>query len=296
MDVHLYEEDKMIEQRTEKWFVLRRGRVTASLVGAILNLSPNQKRKDVMRAMVREWHNAEKEFKGNSATEYGTFHEDMAKLDFQMETGSTIEDTGFHPFDVWLGASPDGFVDDHLIEIKCPFSLRNATEPAFKTIAEQPHYYAQIQIQLFVTRRKTCIFYQWSPFTSSTEMVDYDDAWITENLPKLLAFYEEYLTERFENSAVHLAPKHAAVDGLDDKVKYYFEIKAQIASLEELAKTTLQEIVNGCDNKDSEIDGHKLTKVVKKGSVSYAKAIKELLPNADLTAFTGEPTEYWKLS
>ena len=95
---------------------------------------------------------------------------------------------------------------------------------------------------------------------------------------------------------MHLAPKHAAVDGLDDKVKYYFDLKAQIASLEELAKTTLQEIVNGCDNKDSEIDGHKLTKVVKKGSVSYAKAIKELLPNADLTAFTGEPTEYWKLS
>ena len=233
----------MIEQRTEEWFAQRLGRVTASSVGAILNLSPNQKRKDVMRAMVREWHHAEKEFKGNSATEYGTFHEDMAKLDFQMETGSTIEETGFHPFDVWLGASPDGFVGDHLIEIKCPFSLRNVSEPIFKTIAEQPHYYAQIQVQLFVTRRKTCIFYQWSPFGSSTEMVDYDDAWIKENLPKLLEFYEEYyLTERIQNAAVHLAPKHAAVDGLDDKVKYYFDLKAQIASLEELAKTTLQEI------------------------------------------------------
>jgi len=294
--VHLYEEKKMIEQRTDEWFALRRGRVTASAVGAILGLSPHQKPKDVMRAMVREWHNAEKEFKGNAATEYGTFHEDMAKLDFQMETGSSIEKTGFHPFDVWLGASPDGFVGDHLIEIKCPFSLRNAENPMFKTIADQPHYYAQIQIQLFVTRRKTCIFYQWSPLGSSTEMVDYDDAWITENLPKLLAFYEEYLLERHHNAAVHLAPKHTAVDGLDDKVKYYFELKAQIASLEELAKITLQEIVNGCDNKDSEIAGHKLTKVVKKGSVSYAKAVKKLLPNADLSAFTGEPTEYWLLS
>ena len=295
--MHLYEEDKMIEQRTEEWFAQRLGRVTASSVGAILNLSPNQKRKDVMRAMVRDWHHAEKEFKGNSATEYGTFHEDMAKLDFQMETGSTIEETGFHPFDVWLGASPDGFVGDHLIEIKCPFSLRNVSEPIFKTIAEQPHYYAQIQVQLFVTRRKTCIFYQWSPFGSSTQMVDYDDAWIKENLPKLLEFYEEYyLTERIQNAAVHLAPKHAAVDGLDDKVKYYFDLKAQIASLEELAKTTLQEIVNGCDNKDSEIDGHKLTKVVKKGSVSYAKAVKELLPDADLTAYMGEQSEYWRLS
>lgn len=294
--MHLYEEKKMIEQRTDEWFALRRGRVTASAVGAILGLSPHQKPKDVMRAMVREWHNAEKEFKGNSATEYGTFHEDMAKLDFQMETGSSIEETSFHPFDVWLGASPDGFVGDHLIEIKCPFSLRNAENQMFKTIADQPHYYAQIQIQLFVTRRKTCIFYQWSPFGSSTEMVEYDDTWIKENLSKLLAFYEEYLLERHHNAAVHLAPKHTAVDGLDDKVKYYFELKVQIASLEELAKATLQEIIDGCDNKDSEISGHKLTKVVKKGSVSYAKAVKELLPNADLTPYMGKPTEYWLLS
>jgi hypothetical protein len=95
---------------------------------------------------------------------------------------------------------------------------------------------------------------------------------------------------------VHLAPKHAAVDGLDDKVKYYFDLKAQIASLEELAKITLQEIVNGCDNKDSEIDGHKLTKVVKKGAVSYAKAVKELLPDADLTPYMGASSEYWRLS
>ena len=286
----------MIEQRSDEWFAQRLGRVTASSVGAILNLSPNQKQKDVMRAMVREWHNAEKEFKGNAATEYGTFHEEMAKLDFQMETGSTIENTGFHPFDVWLGASPDGIVGDHLIEIKCPYSLRNVSQPVFKTIAEQAHYYAQVQIQLFVTRRKKCIFYQWNPFGSSTEIVEYDDAWITKNLPKLLAFYEEYLTERHSNAAVHLAPKNAVVDGIDDKVNYYFELKAQIASLEELVKTTLQEIVEQCDNKDSEINGHKLTKVVKKGAVSYAKAVKDLLPDADLTPYMSEPTEYWRLS
>jgi hypothetical protein len=34
----------------------------------------------------------------------------------------------------------------------------------------------------------------------------------------------------------------------------------------------------------------------KKGAVSYAKAVKELLPNADLTPYTGEASEYWRLS
>ena len=31
------------------------------------------------------------------------------------------------------------------------------------------------------------------------------------------------------------------------------------------------------------------------GSISYAKAIKELLPDADLSKYQGKPTAYWKL-
>lgn len=288
----------MIEQRTEQWFEQRKGRVTASSVGAILGLSPYMKREDVMRNMVREYHDYEREFKGNQATEYGTFHEDMAAMDYQLKTGNVISKTGFHAYENWLGASPDGIIDMWtLIEIKCPYGQRDKIPPVFKTLKEQPHYYAQVQVQMFVTKTNKCDFYQWSPNGDSLETVAYDKKWIEKNLPILKAFYDEYLIER-ENPEKHLQDKRTTnnANSTAYRVEYYFELKAQIAELDALAKGVLEQIVKDCNEKDSEINGHKLTKVVKKGAVSYAKAVKELLPDADLTPYMGEQSEYWRLS
>ena len=64
-----------MEQRTWEWFEARKGRITASSVGAILGHAPYATRDDVMRRMVREYHGAPEEFEGNIATEYGTRNE-----------------------------------------------------------------------------------------------------------------------------------------------------------------------------------------------------------------------------
>ena len=63
------------EQRSPAWFEKRKGRVTGSIVGAILGLSPYMTRADAMRSMVRAAIGAPSEFTGNVATEYGTMHE-----------------------------------------------------------------------------------------------------------------------------------------------------------------------------------------------------------------------------
>lgn len=288
----------MIEQRTAEWFEQRKGRITASSVGAILGLSPYMKPDDVMRNMVREYHGFEREFKGNQATEYGTFHEDMAVIDYQLKTGNVVGKTGFYKFHDWLGASPDGIIDMWtLIEIKCPYGQHDKNPPSFKAIKDQPHYYAQVQIQMFVTKTQRCDFYQWSPNGDSLEKVGYDKKWVANNLPVLQKFYEQYLIER-DNPEKYLQDKRAInnANSTAYRVEYYFELKAQIAELDALAKGVLEQIIEDCDGKDSDINGHKLTKVVKKGAVSYAKAVKELLPDADLTPYMSEPTEYWRLS
>ena len=288
----------MIEQRTEEWFEQRKGRVTASSVGAILGLSPYMKREDVMRNMVREYHGYEREFKGNQATEYGTFHEDMAVMDYQLKTGRTVEKTGFYPYGNWLGASPDGIIDMWtLIEIKCPYGQRDKIPPVFKTLEQQPHYYAQIQIQMFVTKTNKCDFYQWSPNGDSLETIAYDESWIEKHIPILKAFYDDYLLQRmFPDQYLQDKRTTNNANSTAYRVEYYFELKAQIAELDALAKGVLEQIVKDCNEKDSDINGHKLTKVVKKGAVSYAKAVKELLPDADLTPYMGEQSEYWRLS
>ena len=91
----------MEQQRSKEWFEKRKGRVTGSRVGAILGLNPWQTREDVMRAMVREYHGAPSEFEGNVATEHGKAHEEEATLDFTLETGLDVEETGFHTFEDW---------------------------------------------------------------------------------------------------------------------------------------------------------------------------------------------------
>jgi putative phage-type endonuclease len=288
-----------IEQRTTEWFAARKGRITASSVGAILGLSPFMKPKDVMRQMVREYHGAEREFQGNAATNYGTNHEPLALADYELQYNK-VELCGFYTKGTALGASPDGLIgDDGLIEIKCPYSLKDQLEPQFKSIDEQPHYYAQIQFQLYCTDRKWCDFYQWSARFHKLERVEINEEWLDKNLPKLGDFYVEYLFEREQpNSQYYCEPKHKEqqTDIAEQLVIKYQEISDAIKDLEAQKKGLLEELVQVCGEQDSVINGHKLTKVVREGAISYAKAIKDLIPNADLSAYKGNPTEYWKLS
>lgn len=287
----------MEQQRTEEWFKKRAGRVTGSSVGAILGLSPFMKPEDVMRNMVRQYHNAPSEFTGNVATNYGTYNEPNALADYELKFDKKVELTGFHAFEDWLGASPDGLINDNgLIEIKCPYSLRDKNPPEFKSIDYQTHYWLQIQIQLFVTGRQWCHFYQWSAHGYMLEEVAFNDLAIEEYLPKLKDFYNEYLVEReLPQAKKYLDDKRQQVR-CGGQVDRYLMIAEQIKELEAEKKRLLDEIVKLADGKDSEINGHKLTKVTKAGSISYAKAVKDLMPDADLSEYTGDPVSYWRLT
>jgi putative phage-type endonuclease len=287
----------MEQQRTEEWFEKRKGRVTGSSVGAILGLSPFMKREDVMRNMVRQYHGYPSEFTGNAATNYGTYNEPNALADYELEFDKKVDLTGFHKYEDWLGASPDGLIDnDGLIEIKCPYGLRDKNPTEFKSIDYQTHYWMQIQIQLLVTGRQWCHFYQWSAHGYMLETVQFNQLAIEEYLPKLKDFYNEYIAEReLPQAQKYLDEKRQQVR-CEGQVDRYLMIAEQIKELEAEKKRLLDEIVKLADGKDSEINGHKLTKVTKAGSISYAKAVKELLPEADLSEYTGDPVSYWRLT
>ena len=287
-----------MEQRSEEWFEARKGRVTASLVGAILGLSPYMTRADAMRSMVREALGAEREFVGNVATEYGTMNEDQALLDFRIETGLGIEKVGFIYGVDWAGCSPDALAGDGaLVEVKCPYGLRNDNPPTFKALADQPHYYAQVQFQIWVAGRKACHFWQWSRHGHSHELVETDAQWRNENLPKLQMFHIEYLHEVYHNAGEHLAPKRVEIDTPEARrmVREWDELLETIDNLEQRKKDLLAEMTKLADGRDALFGGRKLTKVSRDGSISYAKAVKELLPGVDLEKYRGKATAYWQV-
>lgn len=71
--------------------------------------------------------------------------------------------------------------------------------------------------------------------------------------------------------------------------------RLQMQQLEEETKAMLANIVELVGEKDTILGSHKLVKTVRKGSVSYAKVVKEHLPDLDLTPYTGSPSMFWSI-
>jgi hypothetical protein len=78
-------------------------------------------------------------------------------------------------------------------------------------------------------------------------------------------------------------------------VAEYDLLAKQIKEAEDRRKEILYNLVFETAGGDAVICGRKLTLVHRAGSVSYAKAIKELAPDADLEKWRGEPSSYWTL-
>ena len=288
-----------MEQRSPEWFAARKGRITGSMVGAALGLDPNTSRDEAMRRMVRAYQGLPSEFVGNVATSWGTNHEEEAREAFQYHHALVVEPATFvvHPKLDWLGASPDGYIRTHaLLEIKCPFGLREKPKPVpFKSIKDQPHYYAQMQIQMYCADRVACYFWQWTPNDHDLTMVDINYTWINENLPKLEAFYQEFLA--ICDEGMPEPEEKLDLDGLAFQylIAEYDVLTNQIKEAEDRKKEILDNLVFETAGQDATICGRKLTQVHRAGSISYAKAIKELAPNADLEKWRGEPSTYWTL-
>ena len=192
----------VIEQRTPEWYEMRKGRITASEVAAILDIKPfasfsGSPRQEALykKAFPNDprW-----KFEGNVHTQHGVAHEDEACLIYEQELGKTVLAFGLlcHPTITWLGCSPDGIcTDGTLIEIKCP--LKRPIVPG-----EVPeHYLPQVQLSMEVLDLEICHFIQYKPRSITypdppvfdITPVQRDRQWFADALPKLESFRAELL-------------------------------------------------------------------------------------------------------
>lgn len=287
-----------MEQRTPEWYAARKGRVTASIVGAILGHSPNGDRDTVMRQIVRDWHGAEREFSGNIATEYGVTHEEGALVEYRMETGNEVENVGFVTREDWAGCSPDGLIGlVGGLEIKCPFGKRKDAAPEFKPLKDQPHYRDQVQFSLWVCERAWWDFYQWAPGGVMLERETPCSAWRSRNLPKLREFYADYLHEREHNAVVHLEPKRVVVDTPEARrlLEEYDDLTEAMDRAKDRRDEVRDAIVALAGGRNASVAGRHVTKVERKGSIAYAKAISVIAPDADLEPYRGKHSWHWRV-
>lgn len=295
-------------QRTTNWHEQRRGRITGSQAGALLGLSPHQTQAQAIRAWVRHAKGAESEILDNPAFSYGRRHERAAQLALMRHASITIDDCGFLTYEDWLGASPDGLTDDGgVAETKCPFSWRALVTPEPKPLRNLPHYYSQVQLEILCAGATHAHFAQYRPPIGDPLQADYepeflhyerveiDPEWRAHYLPELRRIWE-MLQDELDNQA-HLEPLRVQLDAPEALrlADYIAELDASIEQATAARAAALEELVRLADGKSAEVAGRKLTLVQRAGSISYAKAIKALAPDADLEQWRGKPSEYWLL-
>ena len=266
---------------------LRVGRVTGSRVGAVLGLNPYTTRDDVLREMVREALGAPREFVGNVMTQWGTDHEPEALARYSEQTGVFVEDAGFvvHPQYLWLGVTPDGMVgDDGMVEVKCPY------RGTYTNFDGHPHYRAQVQLQLACTGRAWCdcaVLDRAGNLHISRIMADPD--WIARNLGVLQNFMDDY-TDAIADPARHLTDKDRD-DGEWAVAALTYRAACDAVTAAETAKAAARDALLALAGESSAKGaGVTVTRSERAGSIAYAKAIKDLLPDADLSAYAGKPS------
>lgn len=179
-----------MKQRTPEWFSVRRNRISASEAGAALGLSPF---KSPARLLAEKVDPSIRHYEDTPSTAWGKLHEDEAISAFLEENDHAYNEVGYITCGTWLGASPDGLLDDDgLIEIKTPYNMKRELRSVFT----QPYYYMQVQVQLLCSDRQWCAFYQWRPHDQMLEIVPRNRDILVDAVPRLRKFWEEVQVQK----------------------------------------------------------------------------------------------------
>lgn len=281
-------------QRTEQWFADRHHRVTGSRVAAILGDNPYQTSNDVLRDMVREYAGAEREFKGNAATDYGTKHEPDANAAYEAETGEFVEEVGLVVHPEWdrLAASPDGLVgDDGCVEFKAPYSGLKRKVPL--------HYWHQMQLVMHCTGRQWCDYLEWAPDETWMQRVSIDPDWLDDNRAAIDAFIAEYDAAIASDEAMtpHLEPLVQERDDAEwrEYAQEYIEAKKAAESAAQREKQAREQLLSITD-RAAEGCGVKVTPYERAGSIDWSKFAKDKGFGDEAEAYRKKPAVSWRIT
>lgn len=151
----------MIAQGSEEWHQLRCGKITASRVGKLMARTKSgwstSRANEITAVALERLTGAREDGYTNAAMQRGTELEPEARSAYEAYRGVLVEEVGFivHPEYPWLGCSPDGVIDDGLLEIKCHDAMAKSLE-SIRTDGKSTatEYRMQLLAQMAVTGAK----------------------------------------------------------------------------------------------------------------------------------------------
>lgn len=156
----------MIAQRSPEWFAQRLGCLSASRMGDMLaktKSGPSASRANLLAQLVCERLTGKPtEMYESPDMRRGTELEPLARAQYEAATGSIVRPAEFvrHPKIQFFGASPDGYADDGLVEIKC---LNAANHIAILKGGSVEKYVPQVQTQMVCAEKPWVDLSFWHP-------------------------------------------------------------------------------------------------------------------------------------
>lgn len=156
----------LIKQKTPKWYETRHNMLTASNIASILEKNQYKTKVDLLRDKIEPY-----KIYSSNATEWGIKYEPIAIEIYEQFTKNKVYEFGLiqHPIYKWLGASPDGILENGvMVEIKCLYSTN--------IIEDSPIcYWIQTQIQMEVCNLDYCDLFQCKFVEYSKDEYDSDE-------------------------------------------------------------------------------------------------------------------------
>ena len=156
-----------VEQGSDAWLEIRRGKVTASRVADVMaktktGVSASRGNYLIELALQRVTGVIEPSYK-NDAMQWGTDNEQTARTAFEVAHNVFVDQVAFvdHPTIKDFGCSPDGVIGDSLLELKCPY--QSAVHWSYFKDGCPSKYYTQIQAQMSCTGAKSVWFVSFDP-------------------------------------------------------------------------------------------------------------------------------------
>lgn len=203
MDIH------NMEQKSDEWFAIRKGRLTASQYDKVFNqktLSLNKinalKHIDTMLGELYYKQDDMMKFKPSWAMERGIRLEDEARIDFEIREDVKVDEVGFvtnESFGDHIGCSPDGLIvgENGGVEIKCPLP---ATHIKYHREGVLPkEYRAQVHGSMAVCDADYWWFTSYCPDIKDFTLKVYRDSY-TEALAQTLRDFNSLFASRFSET------------------------------------------------------------------------------------------------
>ena len=222
-----------------QWKQTKMGKLTSSNFGQAIAAIHNPHPSNIER--LREVIYFPKDLSRIPAIQWGTDHENDGIDAYVGLSGYIVKPTGVWLYDNGcMGASPDGLVYPSkdattpcgIVEIKCPYSLRNTEIKATFMWSQLPYlteraqlkrnhdYYHQVQGAMYAVRVPWCDFCVWTPKNKLLIIrVCKDASWGDIYLEKLEQFYHQHLMRAEDKPLDELAAIEESFGEFDDAME-----------------------------------------------------------------------------